>query len=481
MRLILHIFLPLLLIAACPAYAADVGAVSPWAKTPQAAVRLVAAPATNATSGPDAGTIRLGLEFDLAAGWKTYWRSPGDAGFPASIDWKGSSNVKPGPLDWPVPTRYSLQGLETFGYEGRLVLPLTAMRTDPTKPTHLSATVDFLTCATLCVPNHVDLALDLAPGAVPAGQAPLLDHWMARVPTGFRTDLTIISAASGGIGRSAFLDILVGAAPPMASPDVMIEGDGAVVSRPPQVIPQSPVTAVLRLTDPSDKDGALAKLSGKHIAITVVDRATLGAPTPRAVTHADVPVLHAETAAQSANSVPLSRGILLAALLGGLILNVMPCVLPVLSLKVLGLAGLNHVDRRRRRLGFVAGAAGIVVSFMALGIVLAVAKAAGQSIGWGVQFQHPLFLSTLAAITTAFAGNLFGWFEVPMPSLGLPASRSGEPSLLGHFVTGIFATVLATPCSAPFLGTAVGFALAGSIGDIMAVFLCLGLGFALPQ
>ena len=176
----------------------------------------------------------------------------------------------------------------------------------------------------------------------------------------------------------------------------------------------------------------------------------------------------------------------MTALLGGFILNFMPCVLPVLSIKVLAVVGLSEASSARWRAGFLATAAGIVTSFLALAALLAAAKTAGMAIGWGIQFQQPVFLASLAAVTTGFAANLFGLFEIPLPSAlaALLSGRTPRPpghhSLAGSFVTGVLATVMATPCSAPFLGTAVGFGLAGSIGDIFAVFFCLGLGLAGP-
>jgi suppressor for copper-sensitivity B len=175
------------------------------------------------------------------------------------------------------------------------------------------------------------------------------------------------------------------------------------------------------------------------------------------------------------------------ALLGGLILNLMPCVLPVLSLKLLSVLGHGGRENAGVRLGFLASVAGIIASFMILAAGLAAVKAAGASIGWGIQFQQPVFLAAMVVVVTLFAANLFGLFEIILPSRlnDLMAFDTGPKhdhhhSLGGHFLTGAFATLLATPCSAPFLGTAVGFAFARGTAEIFMVFAALGLGLSLP-
>jgi suppressor for copper-sensitivity B len=176
--------------------------------------------------------------------------------------------------------------------------------------------------------------------------------------------------------------------------------------------------------------------------------------------------------------------------LGGLILNFMPCVLPVLSIKLLSVVKHGGRARSRVRASFLASAAGIVTSFLVLAGVAVAFKSLGMTVGWGIQFQQPLFLTAMAVVISLFACNLFGFFEILLPrwaqglaGLGqgpMTAEGAAEPSLIGHFVTGAFATLLATPCSAPFLGTAVGFALARGAVEIMAIFAVLGLGLALP-
>jgi suppressor for copper-sensitivity B len=180
--------------------------------------------------------------------------------------------------------------------------------------------------------------------------------------------------------------------------------------------------------------------------------------------------------------------IALIAFLGGLILNLMPCVLPVLSLKILSVlshGGKNQGQKGRNDIfnNFSASAFGILITFWLMAGTLAALKATGQAVGWGIQFQNPVFLSFLIVIVLIFAANMWGLFDIPLPRFiarNIPARHEHEPTLVGHFMSGVFATLLATPCTAPFLGTAVGFALARSAPEIFSVFSMIGLGFAAP-
>jgi suppressor for copper-sensitivity B len=172
---------------------------------------------------------------------------------------------------------------------------------------------------------------------------------------------------------------------------------------------------------------------------------------------------------------------LLLGVLGGLILNAMPCVLPVLSLKVFGLVKSAGQGRGEVTRGALATSAGILVSFWALALLAIVARSGGKAVGWGIQFQEPTFVAALTLVVVLFCLNLWGVFEVTLPgrlvSLG---DASGRRGLAGHFTTGLFATLMATPCSAPFLGTAIGFGLSQSAGTILAIFSAVGLGMAVP-
>ncbi|MES1151977.1 MAG: thioredoxin family protein, partial [Dongia sp.] len=271
------------------------------------------------------------------------------------------------------------------------------------------------------------------------------------------------------------------------APDAIVEGPASLVfDKPTVALSDNGHTATLAMPVSQSKDSTLPP-SG-DVTLTLTDGAR-GLERHLALAGlAPGPLLAAQPAPGpvSEPSAPVSLLLILGiAVLGGIILNVMPCVLPVLVLKLASVVGHGGGEDRDVRLSFLATAAGIGTAFLALAAALAGLKLAGHAIGWGIQFQQPVFLGVLAALCLAFAANLWGWFEVPLPALAgdlaLAADRrAAGHKMLGAFLTGIFATILATPCSAPFVGTAIGFALARGAGDIFAIFLAMALGLALP-
>ncbi|GAB6054497.1 protein-disulfide reductase DsbD family protein [Magnetospira thiophila] len=449
---------------------------SEWARLEHVSLRLISA--DNALPGEEA---RLGLYFQLEDDWKIYWRSPGDAGFPPQIDWSGSRNLADVEILWPAPVRFSAAGFETIGYKHEVVLPLLARLENPGRDVALRGNVDFLACAEICIPYQVDLALDLPGGEAitSSPEAALIDLYQAQVPgNGAAHGLTLEPIVGLIPGEKPVLLAAAQGMAPFEAPDLYVEG-------PPELIFGKPVASLagggrqasFRIPVEGLKDVADGGI-GATLTLTLVDgprtaerQSTIIANTPNSLS-------------VSADAATVSLPLILAlALLGGLILNLMPCVLPVLSIKLLGVIGHGGGDPREVRLGFVASAAGIVTTFLGLATVLILLKQGGASIGWGIQFQQPWFLTAMALLVTLFACNLWGWFDIRLPQWlnDLGATGAGRVhGLGGHFLTGVFATLLATPCSAPFLGTAVGFALARGAVEILAVFLFIGLGLALP-
>ena len=371
-------------------------AATPWVGDAHAAARLIAAvAATGATA-----TVEAGLEIRLMPGWHVYWRSPGDAGIPPSIDFAGSTNLAHAGIGWPAPTRFSVQGLETAGYEHEVVLPIALTLAQMRRPLDLHAAVDYAACADICVPYSakLDLALPAGP-AMPTPEGPLIAAAHGRVVSDLATaGLALLSATVGGAGRDAALAVSLRAmGRPFQSPDLFVEGlAGGSPGRPAVALSEAGHRA--RLSVPlrgTDK----AKVVGTKLTLTLVDGA-------RAAEFTVVPAA-AEPAADRARLLP----ILAIALLGGLILNVMPCVLPVVSLKLLAVAGQAGVDRRRARIGLAMTALGVLASFALLAATLIGLKAAGTTIGWGIQFQWPWFIAGMAALTALFAASLWGWLR----------------------------------------------------------------------
>ena len=448
-------------------------AAGDWSETEQGRVRLISAADG---VGPE-GRLDLGLQFQLEPGWKIYWRSPGDAGKPPVLDWSASANLAEPEMLWPVPKRFSLFGLETFGYGDEIVLPIAARAADPGSGVRLAAEVDFLVCEEICIPLLAEVALDLPAGpAAGSAHGILIDSYKALVPgQGAEAGLGLESAVLTGKVESPVIEARVTSESPFGKPDLLVEGPPAFSYGKPEVaLAEDGLSALVRVPVLARKN-AQSVIEGKNLTLTVTD----------GLRGLEVPVIarYAEGARPAIDLADLAL-ILGLALLGGLILNVMPCVLPVLSLKLLSVVNHGGQDSGAVRRGFLASAAGIVVSFLALALFTLALKGAGMAVGWGVQFQQPLFLVAMILLLTLFAWNLFGLFEINLPRAfgGLlgGGGQEGEGSLAGSFWTGAFATLLATPCSAPFLGVAVGFALSRGALEVWLVFAALGLGMALP-
>ena len=423
-------------------------ASSDWASGSHGAARLISAvEATGSTAQLD-----LGLQLRLTPGWHTYWRTPGDAGIAPTIDWNGSENLAHAEIAWPAPRRLpSVGGLETVGYEDSVVLPITATPAHPGAPLHLHAEVDYASCKDVCIPYHASLDLVLPAGlAHPGPEAPLIAAARNAVPGDLASArLALLDAVVGPEKSGAILAVRVaGVGMPLQAPDLFVEG----------LVKGSPGRPVIELVDtgrmvtfqvpiPGGTPDALANAA---LSVTLVDgvRVAEAAITPRLGTMSSAP------------GQTMRLPIISLALLGGLVLNLMPCVLPVLSLKLLALVGYAGAERRLARLGLLAAAAGVVVSFGVLATALIALKTAGAAIGWGIQFQQPWFLAGMALVTTLFAANLWDWLPLALP--GGAASRVGSmrggSQVSDAFLLGAFATFLATSCSAPFVGTAIGFA-----------------------
>ena len=474
--LALVLLLAMLAFSAAPARAAADGrpGASPWQQTEQTALRLIAATQTTG----DARILKLGLHFKLKPGWKVYWRSPGDAGFPPMPDWSPSQNLKTAVVHWPAPSRFEVLGLQSLGYTDEVVLPLTVELMDPAKPLRMAGEVNYLTCQKICIPYTAKLALTLPQGPVqPSPFAHLIGRFQANVPgDGSRHGLAIERAESWTQGKTTFLLVTATAAVPFQAPDLYAEGPPELAfSKPTVDFSNAGRTARLQIEvyGLDALEGPKSEtLAGLPLTLTLTDG-------KRAAERRLIVTAGIGSAAGGAKSLAV---ILMLAVLGGLILNLMPCVLPVLSIKLLGVVGHGGGENRTVRLSFVASAAGILAAFAVLAAALIALKAGGIIVGWGIQFQQPWFLIAMTLMVTAFACNLWGFFEFRLPRW---AADWGEHSshihgLGGNFLQGALATLLATPCSAPFLGTAVGFALARGPVEIAAVFAALGFGLALP-
>jgi len=448
----LAVLLPLAMLAAMPARAGESAAV----RSSRATVTLV-----SDTDAVRAGQpLRLGLRMRLAPGWHTYWRNPGDAGVPPELTLTLPAGAAAGDLQWPTPVRLPEGPLMTYGYTGEVLLPV-AVPPGP-GPLHVEASANWLVCEKICVPEEGRFTLDLPPGApAPSAQAPLFAAADARMPRPSPFPATVapdgtLTLRGAGLSAATVRDAWL-----------FPGSDGAVENAAPQRLAAGDGEVSLALK-PGQAAAATAGLAG-----TVVLRDPGGQET-----YLDV-AAKPGAASVAAATVPLVQTLLLA-LLGGLLLNLMPCVFPVLAMKAMALARMSGAalgEVRRHALSYTAG---VMVAFGALGGALLALRAAGGAAGWGFQFQSPAFVAAMAWVLFAVGLNLSGVFQVGGRLAGAGQGLASRGGHAGSFATGALAVLVATPCTAPFMGAAIAAALAAPAAVTVLVFLAMGLGLAAP-
>ena len=446
-------------------------------------------------------TLQVGLRLKHIPGWHSYWRNPGDSGLPTEIAWNLPPGWQAGDIQWPAPHRMPIEGLVNYGFEGEFVLPVALSAPADAKPgdsATLQANATWLVCEKICVPEEAELSLalpvvDAKAEADPrygrlftaaALAQPKPSPWNAvvgpAVLAGNETKLTLHVAAQGlqaaRLGEVYFFPYDGNALNHAASQPLRLGADGLQLTLKRGIDankPIAPLDGVLVLTE---------KLDGGNQARQAFElRAEPGV----------VPVLAAATAiggmadgltmpglSMPGSDVGMLQAILLA-FLGGLILNVMPCVFPVLFMKALAFARLGHGHRAEVRREGLAYTAGVLATFALLAGTMLVLREGGAAIGWGYQLQHPVVVLLLAYLMALVGFNLMGLFELRGGG-NIGAALAGKGGSTGAFFTGALAVVVATPCTAPFMGAAMGFALTAPKPAALAVFLALGLGLALP-
>lgn len=494
----LAILLPLFA-AAFPAWALE---SEPQRAEFSSARLLVGEKRVEEKDGATVATLDAGVEITLTDGWKTYWRSPGDAGFPLEVAKEaGAANIRDITLYWPYPHRFVEEwGLEVFGFKERLLVPLTLTLEDAAADTQVDVTVSYAVCSDICINEQQRLSV-LVPADYESDgiHARSLGKARADVPLENGSHgMTIADAAIRSEDREkGVLAVTVAREEGrFRAPELFVESATAGLRFPQAEVERGDDPLEVVLAVPYEISPPAKTLGGDTVTLTLVDggkaiehRLTVAAakktpiPLPLAL---DYPV-ETQEAPVPAEEAPLHTMLLLA-LLGGLVLNIMPCVLPVLSVKLLGAVKHGGGNTREVRQSFLATTAGILVFFLLLAGLTIAAKQAGQAVGWGFHFQSPQFLTFLAVLILLFAANLMGWFEIRLPAwlnthiydVTETGALKHRHHLAGDFSTGLFAALMATPCTAPFLGTAVGFALARGETEIVTIFLALGVGLALP-
>lgn len=427
---------------------------------------------------PESNEVEGLLEVRLQNDWKTYWRSPGEGGIAPMASWQHSNNLAAVQWQWPAPERYSVSGVETVGYKENVAFPLTFKVNQWHQPVLLQGVLTMSSCTDICVLTDYNINLEFIPPQLVPNSDMYFRYQQAlsQVPSLLSTtsNENMEVKEAYWLAQRSQLQVRLQALTNLQNPDVFIDSlapdlRDITVKQPQISYSGNELELVVNIEHwLGDLD-----LVGQPIQLSIIDN--------HFAYELQIEPIAGSMGGLGNNSEPLHWGMLiLFSLLGGLILNIMPCVLPVLGMKLQSVLTENRQQGLVRK-QFLASAAGIVVSFWLIAAGLLVLKYSGSAIGWGIQFQSPYFLGFMVMVTWLFTLNLAGVFSLRLPSnMNTWAATKGDQSMAGHFVQGMFATLLATPCSAPFLGTAIGFALAASALQMFTIFILLGIGMALP-
>lgn len=451
----------LVLGVAAPARAMESAAV----RSPRATATLVS-PSDSYVPGQP---LRLGLRLRIAPGWHTYWKNPGDAGEAPDIQVTMPQGGQAGPFVWPAPQRQAEGPLVTYGYTGDVLLPLQVTPPAGTAPLAIKAHASWLVCANICVPEEGDFQLTLPAGAgAPSAQAALFTAADAAMPAASPYAASI--AADGTltlrgkelqpeeIRRAVFIPDAANVLDNAREQKLTVD-DGVLTLRLPlaKPLPGAPAPSLAQ-----GLDGVLL-LTSAH-----------GAPVALAI--AAKPGM-----AVAGGETDLSFGrMLVLAFVAGIILNLMPCVFPVLAMKALAIARLSGAKRGHVQAYALSYTLGVLAAFALIGGVMLGLRTAGAAAGWGFQFQSPVFVAGMSWLLFCVGLSLSGVMEVGSAFAGIGHGWAGRHGHVGSFCTGLLAVVVATPCTAPFMGAAIAAALVAPPAVLMSVFLAMGLGLAAP-
>ena len=404
----------------------------------------------------------LGLEVNLLPKWKIYWKNPGDAGLPPEISWKNASNVDSVSLLYPMPKRFIFFDIQTFGYENEVVFPLEIKLIDKEKKLSGFLDLNAQICSEICVPitQKFDLnKLNFIKEDTTSFKK--IINYKNKIPkrvTKEQLDLVSINIHKEVVSLK-FKNYAIS-----SINDVIIEDENGFINYKPEILGNNDNLNIKFNTINKEINPQILKLTFLTNDIgyeTTFDNLN-------------------DYLLQNPSVYSLGLQIIFIAFVGGLILNFMPCVLPVLSLKMVQLVSYRTESVWVFRKKLLFNILGILTTFLLLSILAILIKSTGDYVGWGIQFQSPYFLVFMILLTCFFAFNLFGVFHYFLPSKVLSFLSYNKDGYLGDFVTGVFLTFLATPCTAPLVGTAIGFALSGNILEIFSILLVMGVGLSLP-
>jgi thiol:disulfide interchange protein DsbD len=492
--------------SALPVSAAAQFAAQPEVRTEQVRATLLAHAPQGVPVGlpPEAAgaqPVWVGLQIEHAPHWHTYWKNPGDSGLPTELEWTLPPGVLAGGIAWPLPRKLPIGPLMNYGYDGTVLLPVQLTITPAYQPSALTGALEvrlkasWLVCREACIPQQGEFAIQVPLRSSTALNSVAFDAALkaqpAAVQGAHQIDLTQqgqrLSVRVAGLPasvRGQTLDLfpetpgIIAAAARLAQPGQPLDGktwsqhwEGSDWLADVPVSPDraaSPTVMPLVLAAGTQGWRAEAPVRGDWPAVAAASA---------------VPTL--AMAAQDSAAVPAAVPVqtfllaLLGALVGGMVLNLMPCVFPILAVKVLGFA--RHAgDRRAHRASGLAYSAGVVLSFLALGALMLALRAAGEAVGWGFQLQSPVVVAALAALFTAIGLNLSGVFDMGHVLPSAVATLQARHPVVNAGLSGVLAVAVASPCTAPFMGTSLGLTVGLPAAQALMVFGVIGLGMALP-
>ena len=387
----------------------------------------------------------IGVRLEMQEGWHTYWENPGDSGSPFDATWEVAQNVIVENVEWPTPITIPYPPLMTFGYEGDVVFPFKVFRAIDSDLSSITVDFNFLICADICIPEKASLTLDLS-SAIPNF---LVDEAIKNLPTDFVQTQSVVEGDN--------LKITFNSSQPINSAYFFPRQDNLFAYAPTQQLisleDNAYEIAIPVLSNEVDSFSGILSINGEGFQI--------------------------EEKFKSSSSMSLWQAILFA-LIGGLILNLMPCVFPVISLKVLSFVSMGGDDNRKIRNHALSFVGGVMSTFLSIATALIIIRSSGSMIGWGYQLQSPVVVGILTLIMLGIGLILLTNINFAAGLTTLGSSVQSRNDYSGSFFTGVLAVVVASPCTAPFMGAAIGYALLQPSFETLPIFLALGLGFAGP-
>lgn len=441
-----------------------------WASgTPQAKLDLI-------VGGYDSnGKITAGVRFNIASGWHIYWKTPGDTGFATQITKDNSENISSFNVKWPLAERKVIKFdeyiSESYVYENEIVIPLDLLAIDFNKSANIGITVDYAVCNDICIAGSENLSAVINPGTKYPSNINKIEEYRSQVPLLTSLNESLIKEVNYD---NDILDISLSGKHYESSLLVEAGNDFNFIFK--EIFFNEEKNISHYQFDVTSLDNNKS-LKQQNLVISYnID----GKVEEVEVDNELIKAVVAQKPIEADSYYSTLLWIMLLGFIGGMILNIMPCVLPVLSIKLIGVIKYSQLKASEIRVNFLVTALGVIASFLLLALVVIFLKSAGHNVGWGFHFQEPYFIIFLILVLSIFSANMLGVFNINLP-ISFGRNKSDNSSTLwSNFLTGFMATLLATPCTAPFLGTAVSFALTHGNYEIIAVFCAMGVGLAFP-